>query len=179
MWQGNLFLVKEIDSNVAHILLSPWRHIFLQCSDFPQHFLSSRSGMFPNKLESRAWSCSDLVRGAAQVVDMAAKPATVVLQQQREQISAQLAELSIEDLQKLLEEGPSRSFARSFFFVVVLSNVNMTCSSLSFLLEETEDAMHHHDLGDHAGGMAVALLSEFLPCHFSIQHAMSLCANCL
>lgn len=135
--------------------------------------------MFPNKLESRAWSCSDLVRGAAQVVDMAAKPATVVLQQQREQISAQLAELSIEDLQKLLEEGSSFSFARSFFFVVVLSNVNMTCSYLSSLLEETEDAMHHHDLGDHAGGMAVALLSEFLPCHFSIQHAMSLCADCL
>ena len=85
--------------------------------------------MLPNRLESRAWSCSDLVRGAAQVVDMAAKPATVVLQQHREQIGAQLAELSIEDLKKLLEEGPSFSIALSFSFAVALSNMKMTCSS--------------------------------------------------
>ena len=58
-----------------------------------------------SRFQSRSWSCSELVRGAVQVVDSTASmsPDAMVVQQRRHLLS-ETADLSADDIQKLLEE---------------------------------------------------------------------------
>jgi len=46
--------------------------------------------MEPKRLQSKAWSCSDLVRAAATVVDMSAPPAQMVLQKELQEAAEEL-----------------------------------------------------------------------------------------
>lgn len=71
----------------------------------PRNFLEDSSPPMPQqKLESRAWSCSDLVRGAAAVVDMAAPSARSVVDRTREEVSQNLANLSMEEPEAMLKD---------------------------------------------------------------------------
>ena len=58
-----------------------------------------------SRFQSRSWSCSELVRGAAQVVDsMASMSPDAMVVQQRRHLLSETADLSAEEVQKLLEE---------------------------------------------------------------------------
>ena len=58
-----------------------------------------------SRFNSRAWSCSELVRGAAQVVDsMASMSPDAMVVQQRRHLLSEMADLSADDVQKLLQE---------------------------------------------------------------------------
>ena len=57
------------------------------------------------RFQSKSWSCSELVRGAAQVVDSMAmmSPDAMVVQQRRHLLS-ETADLSADEIEKLLQE---------------------------------------------------------------------------
>ena len=58
-----------------------------------------------SRFQSRSWSCSELVRGAAQVEDsMASMSPDAMVVQQRRHLLSETADLSADDIQKLLEE---------------------------------------------------------------------------
>lgn len=61
--------------------------------------------MAQQRLASKSWSCGTLVSGAAQVVDMAALPAASALAQSESELLGQLEQLTVEELQKVLEDA--------------------------------------------------------------------------
>ena len=60
--------------------------------------------MEPQRLQSKAWSCSDLVRAAATVVDMSAPPANMVLQRDFQEAQQELEGKTAEELMALLQD---------------------------------------------------------------------------
>lgn len=58
-----------------------------------------------DKLPSKTWSCGSLLAGAAQVVDMASFPGDVVVTEHEANMMAELGHLSVEELQKVLEDS--------------------------------------------------------------------------
>jgi len=62
-------------------------------------FLAASCQMQPQKLQSKAWSCSDWRRAAASVVQMASLP-----QDMPDSVVQELANLSADELRQLLED---------------------------------------------------------------------------
>ena len=55
------------------------------------------------RLPSRAWSCSELDRGAAQVIDMQVSPDAAIVKQEA-LLLRETEGLGVEELQKLLQD---------------------------------------------------------------------------
>ena len=60
--------------------------------------------MEPKRLQSKAWSCSDLVRAAATVVDMSAPPAQMVLQKEMQEAAEELQGKTAKELLAMLQD---------------------------------------------------------------------------
>ena len=60
--------------------------------------------MQSQKLQSRVWSSSDLLLGASHVVDMAAFPAGQMLNADAAAIQLEIGDLSVEELEQLMED---------------------------------------------------------------------------
>ena len=59
-----------------------------------------------NKLPSKSWSCSELVRGAAQVVDqMAATDLDHMVVDEKHKLLSATSELSEQELEQMLMQG--------------------------------------------------------------------------
>lgn len=119
---------------------------------------ASKLPMPQQKLESRASSCSGLVRGAAAVVDMAAPSARSVADSSREEVSENLVGLSMEELQAMLKDR--RIEIKDYFLLSYVPLpffcVHVPSSIFLILLKETEEAMLNHELVDHAESVAIA-----------------------
>ena len=61
--------------------------------------------MEPQKLQSKAWSASDLVSAASTVVDMATPALNTVLAQEHELLEQELGQLSTAELEALLQDN--------------------------------------------------------------------------
>ena len=59
-----------------------------------------------NRLQSKSWSCSELVRGAAQVVDaMPAQSLDAMVVEEKHKLLTETSELSASELEKLLQDS--------------------------------------------------------------------------
>ena len=60
--------------------------------------------MQSQRLQSKAWSCSDLLLGASHVVDTAALPAAALINADAAAIQEEIGDLSVEELEKLMQD---------------------------------------------------------------------------
>ena len=59
-----------------------------------------------NRLQSKSWSCSELVRGAAQVVDaLPAQSLDAMVVEEKHKLLTETSELSASELEKLLQDS--------------------------------------------------------------------------
>ena len=66
------------------------------------------------RLQSRAWSCSELVRGAAQVVDeMPAPSLNEMVVSEKHRLLGETSDLSADDIEKLLQDPCMTNFIQS------------------------------------------------------------------
>ena len=96
--------------------------------------------MEPKRLQSKAWSCSDLVRAAATVVDMSAPPAQMVLQKELQEAAEEL-------------QGKTARTSGDVAGLLLLFHGSFVTSNCLFFwvgTQENEAALEGHVLGDHA-----------------------------
>ena len=69
-------------------------------------FLASRTiVVMANRLQSKSWSCSELVRGAAQVVDaMPVQSLDAMVVDEKHKLLSETSQLSAAELEKLLQD---------------------------------------------------------------------------
>lgn len=72
---------------------------------------SSCNSLMTTRLESRAWSCSELIRGAAQIVDeMPATSLDTMVVEEQYQLMRQTMDMSAEEIEKMLQDQSNNKF---------------------------------------------------------------------
>lgn len=98
-----------------------------------------------SKFPSKQWSCSDLLHGAATVVDMASLPADAALKEQMNKFSAETEHLTMEQLEALLKDCGWILYI--FLFLCPTFKITHT-------LQENDAQIGQHPLGGHVAEVA-------------------------